>query len=134
MTSMSTRFDYDYKVEMNWYAVGRHVLTTSFMSTWKILGTMYNLLICYLIVYSQESGELNYPVPWALNIVGLSWWSGARTRPLPYPYPLVGIDSGGRPPAAGRKISLPLIFLYDSGGPPWSVDLINVIKSCRHCT
>jgi hypothetical protein len=97
MTSMSTRFDYDYKVEMNWYAVGRHVLTTSFMSTWKILGTMYNLLICYLIVYSQESGELNYPVPWALNIVGLSWWSGARTRPLPYPYPLVGIDSGGRP-------------------------------------
>ena len=59
MTSMSTRFDYDYKVEMNWYAVGRHVLTTSFMSTWKILVTMYSLLICKLIVYSQESGELN---------------------------------------------------------------------------
>jgi hypothetical protein len=82
---------------MEEWALGRHVLTTSFMSTWKILGTMYSLLICKLIVYSQESGELNYPVPWALIIVGLSWWSGARTRPLPYPYPLVGIDSRGRP-------------------------------------
>jgi len=46
MSSMLTRFDYVIYVEMDWYAVGQHVLTMSFMSTWKILGTMYSLLIC----------------------------------------------------------------------------------------
>jgi hypothetical protein len=79
MSSRSTRFDYVIYVDMKNF--GNYVQPTHLL----------------LIVYCQESGELNYPVPWALNIVGLSWWSGARTLPLQYPYPLVGIDSGGRP-------------------------------------
>jgi len=44
MSSMSTRFDYVIYVDMK--KVGNEKLT-------------YNLLVCKLIVFSQESGELN---------------------------------------------------------------------------
>jgi hypothetical protein len=39
MSSVSTRFDLGYKVDIYHRVWGRHILTTSFMSTWKILGT-----------------------------------------------------------------------------------------------
>jgi hypothetical protein len=35
----STHFDFVIYVNMDWYAVGRYVLTMSFMSTWKKCGT-----------------------------------------------------------------------------------------------
>jgi len=38
MSSMSTRFDYVIYVEMDWYAVGRHVLTTSIFVEMKNFG------------------------------------------------------------------------------------------------